>query len=168
MLNKSLLISHQVFKNLQLFLENKQPEDDLFDRLNVRIIHMNVCVQGIKWTVYIPSCNTCVALFPLLLPTVPSFPLFFLCVSCRLLFWISTYRSWWMAWQPRSFAPTTPPSPCNSSSKNFPAVSKTAASASHSQLTWMTPTYYLSTAKTSNHSSWFFTVFLQFNQNSSR
>lgn len=35
-LNKSLLISYQVFKNLQLFLENKQPEDDLFDRLNVR------------------------------------------------------------------------------------------------------------------------------------
>lgn len=27
----------QVFKNLQLFLENKQPGDDLFDRLNVRI-----------------------------------------------------------------------------------------------------------------------------------
>ena len=25
----------QVFKNLQLFMENKQPEDDLFDRLNV-------------------------------------------------------------------------------------------------------------------------------------
>lgn len=31
-----LLVFNQVFKNLQLFLENKQPEDDLFDRLNVR------------------------------------------------------------------------------------------------------------------------------------
>lgn len=37
------------------------------------------------------------------------------CVSCRLLFWISTYRSWWMVWQPRSFVPTTPPSPSSSS-----------------------------------------------------
>lgn len=36
MINKSLLNFCQVFKNLQLFLENKQPEDDLFDRLNVR------------------------------------------------------------------------------------------------------------------------------------
>jgi len=27
----------QVFKNLQLFMENKQPEDDLFDRLNVSV-----------------------------------------------------------------------------------------------------------------------------------
>lgn len=42
MLNKSLLNFHQVFKNLQLFLENKQPEDDLFDRLNVRNTHMNI------------------------------------------------------------------------------------------------------------------------------
>lgn len=25
----------QVFKNLQLFMEDKEPEDDLFDRLNV-------------------------------------------------------------------------------------------------------------------------------------
>lgn len=32
-------MSYQVFKNLQLFLENKQPEDDLFDRLNVRNTH---------------------------------------------------------------------------------------------------------------------------------
>lgn len=31
-----MLILCQVFKNLQLFLENKQPGDDLFDRLNVR------------------------------------------------------------------------------------------------------------------------------------
>lgn len=30
-----VFFSLQVFKNLQLFMENKQPEDDLFDRLNV-------------------------------------------------------------------------------------------------------------------------------------
>lgn len=29
------MLVDQVFKNLQLFKENKQPEDDLFDRLNV-------------------------------------------------------------------------------------------------------------------------------------
>lgn len=28
-------VEKRVFKNLQLFMENKQPEDDLFDRLNV-------------------------------------------------------------------------------------------------------------------------------------
>lgn len=33
----SFVITFQVFKNLQLFMENKQPEDDLFDRLNVSI-----------------------------------------------------------------------------------------------------------------------------------
>lgn len=36
-LKQCLLILCQVFKNLQLFLENKQPGDDLFDRLNVRM-----------------------------------------------------------------------------------------------------------------------------------
>uniref|UniRef100_A0A3Q3ERF7 DNA topoisomerase 1 n=1 Tax=Labrus bergylta TaxID=56723 RepID=A0A3Q3ERF7_9LABR len=33
-------VEKRVFKNLQLFLENKQPEDDLFDRLNVRMTSM--------------------------------------------------------------------------------------------------------------------------------
>lgn len=28
----------QVFKNLKLFLEKKQPGDDLFDRLNVSVL----------------------------------------------------------------------------------------------------------------------------------
>lgn len=27
----------QVFKNLKLFMENKEPGDDLFDRLNVSV-----------------------------------------------------------------------------------------------------------------------------------
>ena len=29
------VLPFQVFKNLQLFMENKEPDDDLFDRLNV-------------------------------------------------------------------------------------------------------------------------------------
>lgn len=32
----------QVFKNLQLFMEDKEPEDDLFDRLNVSLGHSPV------------------------------------------------------------------------------------------------------------------------------
>ncbi|XP_030624106.1 DNA topoisomerase 1 isoform X2 [Chanos chanos] len=32
-------VEKRVFKNLQLFLENKQPEDDLFDRLNTTILN---------------------------------------------------------------------------------------------------------------------------------
>lgn len=31
----SSCVSFQVFKNLKLFMENKQPGDELFDRLNV-------------------------------------------------------------------------------------------------------------------------------------
>lgn len=31
----TFFFSLQVFKNLQLFMENKEPDDDLFDRLNV-------------------------------------------------------------------------------------------------------------------------------------
>ena len=31
-------VEHQVFKNLLLFVENKEPDDELFDRLNVGII----------------------------------------------------------------------------------------------------------------------------------
>ena len=30
-------VEKRVFKNLQLFMENKQPGDDLFDRLNVSL-----------------------------------------------------------------------------------------------------------------------------------
>lgn len=32
----AVAVEKRVFKNLQLFMENKQPGDDLFDRLNVR------------------------------------------------------------------------------------------------------------------------------------
>ena len=39
-------VERQVFKNLKLFVKGKQPEDDLFDRLNVR---WGVCgVQGVR------------------------------------------------------------------------------------------------------------------------
>ena len=39
-------VERQVFKNLKLFVKGKQPEDDLFDRLNVR---WSVCgVQGVR------------------------------------------------------------------------------------------------------------------------
>lgn len=31
----SIPVEKRVFKNLQMFMENKQPGDDLFDRLNV-------------------------------------------------------------------------------------------------------------------------------------
>lgn len=34
-LYESRHLSFQVFKNLKLFMENKQPGDELFDRLNV-------------------------------------------------------------------------------------------------------------------------------------
>ncbi|KTF86698.1 hypothetical protein cypCar_00041227, partial [Cyprinus carpio] len=33
-------VEKRVFKNLQLFLENKQAKDDLFDRLNVFVAHI--------------------------------------------------------------------------------------------------------------------------------
>lgn len=36
----------QVFKNLQLFMENKEPDDDLFDRLNVS---RSLSVQLVSW-----------------------------------------------------------------------------------------------------------------------
>jgi len=36
----------QVFKNLQLFMEDKEPEDDLFDRLNVSsLFHQSVLLR---------------------------------------------------------------------------------------------------------------------------
>lgn len=40
-----LLLIFQVFKNLKLFLENKQPGDELFDRLNVSTAFM-IFIQG--------------------------------------------------------------------------------------------------------------------------
>lgn len=38
----SVPVEKRVFKNLQLFMENKQAEDDLFDRLNVCIYSFNL------------------------------------------------------------------------------------------------------------------------------
>ncbi|KAB5546015.1 hypothetical protein PHYPO_G00067230 [Pangasianodon hypophthalmus] len=35
-------VEKRVFKNLQLFLENKQPEDDVFDRLNTSILNKHL------------------------------------------------------------------------------------------------------------------------------
>uniref|UniRef100_A0A8C7RVY1 DNA topoisomerase I n=1 Tax=Oncorhynchus mykiss TaxID=8022 RepID=A0A8C7RVY1_ONCMY len=35
-------VEKRVFKNLQLFMENKQPEDDLFDRLNTSILNKHL------------------------------------------------------------------------------------------------------------------------------
>lgn len=31
-------VERRVFKNLMLFMENKKPQDDLFDRLNVSLV----------------------------------------------------------------------------------------------------------------------------------
>ncbi|XP_010791436.1 DNA topoisomerase 1-like, partial [Notothenia coriiceps] len=54
MLKQSLPTSFQVFKNLQLFLENKQPEDDLFDRLNTSILnkHLQELMDGLTAKVF--------------------------------------------------------------------------------------------------------------------
>uniref|UniRef100_A0A8D0GDZ2 DNA topoisomerase I n=1 Tax=Sphenodon punctatus TaxID=8508 RepID=A0A8D0GDZ2_SPHPU len=43
-----------VFKNLQLFMENKQPEDDLFDRLNTSILnkHLQDLMEGLTAKVF--------------------------------------------------------------------------------------------------------------------
>lgn len=38
-------VDRQVFKNLKLFVKGKKPEDDLFDRLNVRRVSV-VCGAG--------------------------------------------------------------------------------------------------------------------------
>ena len=36
-------VEHQVFKNLLLFVENKEPDDELFDRLNVSVFSLTGC-----------------------------------------------------------------------------------------------------------------------------
>ena len=51
----SVAVEKRVFKNLQLFIENKSPDDDLFDRLNV-------CMSPITLTacfVYCRFCDAC-------------------------------------------------------------------------------------------------------------
>ena len=43
----SVPVEKRVFKNLQLFMENKQPEDDVFDRLNVSFIPNGSCFSSV-------------------------------------------------------------------------------------------------------------------------
>ncbi|XP_062871030.1 DNA topoisomerase 1 [Trichomycterus rosablanca] len=47
-------VEKRVFKNLQLFKENKQPEDDLFDRLNTSILnkHLQELMDGLTAKVF--------------------------------------------------------------------------------------------------------------------
>ncbi|XP_017342285.1 DNA topoisomerase 1 [Ictalurus punctatus] len=47
-------VEKRVFKNLQLFLENKQPEDDVFDRLNTSILnkHLQELMDGLTAKVF--------------------------------------------------------------------------------------------------------------------
>ncbi|XP_008058765.1 DNA topoisomerase 1 isoform X2 [Carlito syrichta] len=47
-------VEKRVFKNLQLFMENKQPEDDLFDRLNTGILnkHLQDLMEGLTAKVF--------------------------------------------------------------------------------------------------------------------
>ncbi|NP_001400078.1 DNA topoisomerase 1 isoform 3 [Mus musculus] len=50
----ALYFIDKVFKNLQLFMENKQPEDDLFDRLNTGILnkHLQDLMEGLTAKVF--------------------------------------------------------------------------------------------------------------------
>ncbi|XP_063311780.1 DNA topoisomerase 1 [Pelobates fuscus] len=47
-------VEKRVFKNLQLFMENKQPDDDLFDRLNTSILnkHLQDLMEGLTAKVF--------------------------------------------------------------------------------------------------------------------
>lgn len=47
-------VEKRVFKNLQLFMENKSPGDDLFDRLNTQIMnkHLNELMEGLTAKVF--------------------------------------------------------------------------------------------------------------------
>uniref|UniRef100_A0A8B9JPH7 DNA topoisomerase I n=1 Tax=Astyanax mexicanus TaxID=7994 RepID=A0A8B9JPH7_ASTMX len=47
-------VEKRVFKNLQLFMESKQPEDDLFDRLNTSILnkHLQELMEGLTAKVF--------------------------------------------------------------------------------------------------------------------
>ncbi|CAG5135291.1 unnamed protein product, partial [Candidula unifasciata] len=50
----SIPVEKRVFKNLELFMENKQPEDDLFDRLNTTILnkHLQDLMDGLTAKVF--------------------------------------------------------------------------------------------------------------------
>lgn len=47
-------VEKRVFKNLQLFMENKSPSDDLFDRLNTAVLnkHLNELMEGLTAKVF--------------------------------------------------------------------------------------------------------------------
>lgn len=47
-------VEKRVFKNLQLFMENKSPGDDLFDRLNTAVLnkHLNELMEGLTAKVF--------------------------------------------------------------------------------------------------------------------
>lgn len=47
-------VEKRVFKNLQLFMENKSPGDDLFDRLNTTVMnkHLNELMEGLTAKVF--------------------------------------------------------------------------------------------------------------------
>nr|CAG4635319.1 EOG090X0296 [Artemia franciscana] len=47
-------VEKRVFKNLQIFMDNKQPGDDLFDRLNTTILnkHLNEIMEGLTAKVF--------------------------------------------------------------------------------------------------------------------
>ncbi|XP_072259810.1 DNA topoisomerase 1 [Pyxicephalus adspersus] len=49
-----VMVEKRVFKNLQLFMENKQPDDDLFDRLNTSILnkHLQDLMEGLTAKVF--------------------------------------------------------------------------------------------------------------------
>ena len=46
----AVAVEKRVFKNLQLFVENKQPGDDLFDRLNVSPNAPSFCNRALSVT----------------------------------------------------------------------------------------------------------------------
>ncbi|GAB6032565.1 DNA topoisomerase 1 [Chamberlinius hualienensis] len=50
----SVSVEKRVFKNLKLFMDNKQPGDDLFDRLNTTILnkHLNELMDGLTAKVF--------------------------------------------------------------------------------------------------------------------
>lgn len=47
-------VEKRVFRNLQLFMENKSPSDDLFDRLNTTVMnkHLNELMEGLTAKVF--------------------------------------------------------------------------------------------------------------------
>lgn len=49
-----VVVEKRVFKNLQLFMENKSPSDDLFDRLNTSVMnkHLNELMEGLTAKVF--------------------------------------------------------------------------------------------------------------------